>query len=128
MRYAILLLTIFSLSCTGVRAPKTGRADPYGTVQYHFATEELRRDTAISSPILGRDEAGLLIVTVPVRSAIDKNLYVDYRTTFLDSTGQVVQQTGWLSTKLEANTPQRLTVNSTTMRATDFQMDFRYSR
>ena len=125
---AILALLLTLIGCNTVRPPKVGRDDPYEASQMHFASEELRRDTAVSKPIVSRDQAGLLFVSVPIRSAVDKTIYVDYRVTFFDQTGQEVGKTSWSHMTLESNVPQRITVNSTTTRATDFQMDFRYSR
>lgn len=129
----ITLLTTMCLTalagCSGVRAPIQGRADPFDAQQIHFATDELRRDTAVGTPLPVRDEAGnILEVTVPIRSAINKTIYVDYRVTFFDSTGQLLNQTGWMGKTLEANTPDRIRVNSLGPRAADFQVDFRYSR
>jgi hypothetical protein len=63
-----------------------------------------------------------------VRSAYDRVIYVDYRVTFFDSNGEVINKTTWFSKTLEANTPDQITVNSTSPRAVDFQVDFRYSR
>lgn len=125
---AITLLAALVGCNNSVRPPKVGRDDPYEAQQMHFASEELRKDTAVGKPIVSRDAAGLLFVSVPLRSAIDKTLYVDYRVTFFDQTGQEVGKTSWSRVTLEENVPQRVTVNSTTARATDFQMDFRYSR
>jgi len=128
-QFVTLALLVTLIGCNNsVRAPKVGRDDPYEAQQMHFASEELRHDTAVGKPIVSRDLAGLLFVSVPVRSAIDKTLYVDYRVTFYDQTGQEVGKTSWSHMTLESNVPQRVTVNSTTTRATDFQMDFRYSR
>lgn len=127
----VILVSLLALiiGCSNsVRPPKVGRNDPYESQQMHFASEELRRDTAVGKPIVSRDAAGLLVVSVPIRSAIDKTIYIDYRVTFYDQTGQEVGKTSWASATLEANVPQRVTVNSTTARAADFQMDFRYSR
>lgn len=128
MRYLPFIIIASLIAGCGVRAPKTGRADPYAPHQIHFASSGLENDTAVGAPVVSRDHGGLLFVSVPIRSAINKTLYVDYRTTFFDAAGQEVGQTGWLSTTLEANTPQRVTVNSTTARASDFQIDFRYAR
>lgn len=125
-----LVLTISLLAgCNTVRPPIQGRSDPYDAQQVHFATEELRRDTAVGMPLPARDPSGnILSITVPVRSAINKTLYVDYRVTFFDSTGQFLNQTGWQTKTLEANTPDRIQVNSLGPRAADFQIDFRYAR
>jgi uncharacterized protein YcfL len=128
-RSTILLLPLTLAACNSVKPPIQGRADPYDSQQIHFATEELRKDTAVGAPVLSRDDAGnILYVTIPVRSAINKNLYVDYRVTFFDQNGQQLNQTTWLSKTLEANTPDRIQVNSLGPRAADFQVDFRYSR
>ena len=126
---AIASTLLISLGCENhVRAPIEGRNDPYQSQQVHFASDELRRDTAVSPPVATRDEAGILHVMVPVRSAIDKTLYVDYRVTFFDRNRQIVGNTGWMTKTLESNTPDRLEVNSTSNRAEDFQVDFRYAR
>ena len=123
------LLGLMLLGCDYVRPPIQGRQDPYVPAQVHFDSERLRRDTAIGTPNVSRDEAGLLFVTVPIRSAINKTLYVDYRVTFLDRSGQVVgTRLGPFTKTLEPNTPDQIVVNSTSPRAADFQIDFRYAR
>jgi hypothetical protein len=79
--------------------------------------------------MVARDDSGdILHVTVPIRSAIDKRLYVDYRVSFFDRNGQLLNQTGWLTKTLEMNTPDQITVNSMSPRAADFQVDFRWAR
>jgi len=124
----IVVAALLAGCSNSVRPPKEGRDDPYASQQIHFASEELRRDTAVGTPVVSRDAAGLLFVAIPVRSAIDKTVYVDYRVTFFDQSGQEVHKTSWARATLEANVPQRISLNSTTTRATDFQVDFRYSR
>lgn len=114
--------------CDYVRPPIEGREDPYLPAQIHFNSNTLRRDTAVGTPIVRRDASGLLHVTVPVRSAINKTLYVDYRVTFLDRNRQVVERLGPFTRTFEPNTPDQIQVNSTTPRAEDFQIDFRYAR
>ena len=124
-----ILLTLALLGCEYVRPPIQGRQDPYVPAQMHFNSDTLRRNTAIGTPELSRDQAGLLYVTVPIRSAINKTLYVDYRVTFFDKTGQPVgEPLGWSTKTLESNTPDQIQVNSTSDRAADFQIDFRYAR
>jgi hypothetical protein len=123
----VLLSTV--IGCTYVRPPVEGREDPYDRQQIHLASEQLRRDTAVGEPSVSRDEYGnLLYVTVPIRSTLNRNLHVDYRVTFFDRTGQVVHRTGWLTKTLQSRTPDQIRVNSTTDRAADFQVDFRYAR
>ena len=125
----ITLLGLLLLGCDYVRPPIQGRQDPYVPAQMHFDSDTLRRNTAIGTPVVTRDPAGLLFVTVPIRSAINKTLYVDYRVTFLDQSGQIVgQRLGPFTKTLEPNTPDQIVVNSTSERAADFQIDFRYAR
>jgi len=134
MKQALVILTVALtvaafLGCRPeVRAPVVGRNDPHDRQQIHFNDDEIRRDTAVGAPIVKRDLNGLLYITVPVRSAINKTLYVDYRVTFFDKTSQVLSQTGWFTKTLEANTPDQITVNSYDKQAEQFQVDFRYAR
>lgn len=128
MKRLMLVPILFLLAGCGVKPPIEGRNDPYMPAQIHFDSDELRRDTAVGQPIITRNEAGMLVVTVPIRSAIDQNLHVDYRVTFFDSNGVPIEKFGPFTKNLDANTPDRVTVNSTSTRAADFQMDFRYAR
>jgi hypothetical protein len=131
MRSILLASITFTLlaGCSNrVRAPIEGRQDPYVPAQVHFDSQRLRKDTAVGAPNVARDEAGILHVTVPIRSAINKTLYVDYRVTFLDRNGQVVSRVGPITKTLDPNTPDSIHVNSTDARAEDFQIDFRYAR
>ena len=119
-----------SLACsTGVNPPIEPRADPYDRQQVHVSSEDLRRSTAIGIPLASRDEAGnILYITLPIRSATNQSLYVDYRVTFFDPSGQVLNQTTWFTKTLEANTPDQIRVNSLGGRAADFQIDLRYAK
>ena len=110
-----------------VNPPIEGRAEVYTPAQVHLTSMELRRHTTVDKPRLSRDDAGLLYVTVPVRSTANMKLYVDYRYTFFDNTGQPINQSGWIHKTLPANTPDTITFNSTSPRAVDFQMDLRDS-
>jgi hypothetical protein len=126
---ATLVTLAFLTGCRYVRPPVEGREDPYIPAQVHFDSEKLSRDTAIGRPNVTRDESGLLYVTLPIRSAINKTLYVDYRVTFLDRNGQPVGgRLGPFTKTLDPNTPDLIQVNSTSPRAEDFQIDLRYAR
>jgi hypothetical protein len=120
------LLSTFGCYDT-VNPPIEGRAEVYDSAQIHLTSMELRRHTAVDKPRLSRDDAGLLYVTVPVRSTANMKLYVDYRYTFFDNAGQPIITSGWIHKTLPANTPDTITFNSTTPRAVDFQMDLRDS-
>jgi hypothetical protein len=124
---AVTLVLSFGCADT-VKEPILARQDPYQREQIHIASMDLRRHTAVEAPIMTRDDAGILFVTVPIRAATNLELYVDYRVTFFDRNGQTLHQTSWLHKTLAPNVPDQIMFNSTTNRATDFQMDLRYSK
>lgn len=126
-RLIVAPLLLLAMGC-GVKPPIEGRADPYAPAQIHFDSDQLRRDTAVGPPVVVRNESGLLVVNVPIRSAIDKTLYIDYRVTFFDANGIDIGRFGPFTKTLEPNTPDQIQVTSTSQRAADFQIDFRYAR
>jgi hypothetical protein len=117
------------LAGCSVNPPIQPRMDPYLPSQIQMDSEELRGDTAVGTPNAHRDDSGILFVTVPIRSTIDKTLYVDAYVTWLDRNGQPIGgRLGPKTLVLDPNTPSSVTFNSTTPRAADFQIDFRYAR
>lgn len=128
-RLFALLVPIALVGCNTVPPPIEGRMDPFVPPQVTFAQKDLAKETAVGAPNLQRDDAGnLLHVTLPIRSATSKTLYVDYRVTFLDRNGGVLSETGWAPKTLEANTPTTISVNSTSDRAADFILSLRWAR
>jgi hypothetical protein len=127
---ATSLMTFALVAASGCVKPTIeGRQDPYTPAQIMFATKDLKYKTAVSSPVVSRDEnGGILHVTVPIRAATDLQLYVDYRTTFFDRNGQQISQTGWTRKTLAPNVPDRIVVNSMGPSAADFQLDLRYAQ
>lgn len=113
---------------TYVEPPISARQDPYQRQQIHMASVDLRNRTAVDAPHVFRDDGGLLHVTVPIRSTGDKQLYIDYRVTFLDRDGLPISQTGWMRKTLPPNTPDQFSVNSTSPLAADFEIDIRYAQ
>jgi hypothetical protein len=128
MKYAIFTLTLLSLGCA-VREPIAGRADPYRAHQVNFADPDLANKTAVAPPMTERRN-GLLYVTVPVRSSVNRDLHVDYRVTFFNQDGMPIEGPGnWTSgPTLIANTPSYIQFNSLTANASDFQLDLRYAQ
>lgn len=127
---SLIVLTSLSLAaCTRTPPPpKQPRLDPYDRSQIHVDSDRLREDTAVGEPIVTRDDSGNLVhVTVPIRSTINKTLYVDYWVSFFDRNGQRLSKIQGAKT-LQANTPDSIEFNSMTPRATDFQLDLRYAR
>jgi hypothetical protein len=111
-----------------VSAPIEPRQDPYSAGQVHMASEDLRVHTATQAPRPSRDEAGLLHVTLPIRAATDLELYVDYRASFFDSNGQLINQTDWQTKVLHPNIYEEIQVTSISPRAADFRIDIRYAK
>jgi uncharacterized protein YcfL len=123
---SLLLLSVLALAGCGVNPPIQGREDPYAPAQVHFDSDPLRRATAIGQPVVTRDQFGLLHVMLPIRSAVDAQLQVQYRVTFFDQNRTQLDQQSWIDKTLTANTPDQISVNSVDKRAADFQIDFRY--
>lgn len=123
----LLVGLLLGVGC--VKAPIQGRADPFPSNQINFAEEDLRRNTAVGTPVVNRDSEGqILFVTIPIRAASNLQLYVDYRVTFLDAFGQVVWQSGWFTKTLTPNVFDQIQVNSPSPRAAEFRVDFRYAK
>ena len=125
-RLALISTIALIVGCHHVNAPIEARVDPYTAPQIAYATKDLRNKTAVGQLVVQRDDAGnLLHVTLPIRSAVNRRIVVDYRVAFLDRAGATIMQTGWMPKVLESNTPDSITVNSTSDRAADFVISLR---
>lgn len=123
-----LLAALALLAGCGVKPPIEGRVDPYPQGQIHFASKDLRDKTAVGLPVMERRD-GILYVTVPIRSASNYDLRVDYRVTFFNAQGQPIYTSGWeAASKLISNVPSEIQVHSLTGDAADFRLDLRYSQ
>jgi hypothetical protein len=109
-----------------MRPPIEPQGDPYGGKQIYVDTGGLRSDTGVGTPIRSRDQAGLLHIVVPIRSIIDKQLYVQYRVRFFGRDHQLLSEIGWTDKTLTANTPDQIEANSASPAAEDFEVHFRY--
>lgn len=129
-RVLVMLVVGTILGCQSVPAPVPGRADPYVPEQINIAEKALRQRTAFQQPRVVRDaETDILHVSVPARATTDQQLYVEYRTVFLDEHGMEINpDAAWVRKTLAPNVWTTLTANSTTPRAADFRMDIRYGR
>jgi hypothetical protein len=124
------ILTLFLLTTLGcgVRPPLEGRRDPYESPQITFASNDLKHQTAVGDPKVSHDSSGLLVVTIPIRSEIDKDLHIDYQVTFLDANGHKLQDTGWYTKHFTSKVPDEITVTSMSPQAADFRIRFRWAR
>jgi hypothetical protein len=127
MRLAIAgALLMLAAGC--VKSPITGRADPFVSPQVNIADADLANSTAFLPPRTERKD-GLLFVTVPVRSASDYDLHVDYKYTFLNESGMPIDETGWIGgTTITRNSYTYIKFNSTSANAADFHLQLRYAQ
>jgi hypothetical protein len=112
-----------------VSDPIQGRQDMYRAgdpTQVFLDSTDLRNDTAFDTPAVTRDANGLLHVSVPIRSVINKQLYVEYRVIFFDREHQEIDRSPWRDKTLAADLPDRVSITSTNPRAESFQLHFRY--
>ena len=69
--------------------------------------------------------AGLLKVILTVRNKRKSNLFAEFRTTFLDDAGHVLEQTNWEPIELNARTVSEYTCTSMSTKAADYQIIIR---
>ena len=132
-RHALFLAAPLALAIAGctniVRDPIPGRQDVYHATdpqQIFLDSTGLRNDTAVDTPTVFRDQSGLLHVSVPIRSVINKQLYVEYRAIFMDRNHQEIDRSPWHDKTLPANLPETVTIVGTNPQADFFQVHFRY--
>jgi hypothetical protein len=120
-----LALILGAPSCARVRAPVEPREDPHAWPQINLADRDLQRRMAVRKPQVSQDQAGLLYVTVPVRNTTSKQYAIDYRAIFYDRNHEPIQETTWFTEQMTPHTQQTITVNTTSNRVDDFQIDIR---
>jgi len=127
------LLVVAAAGCSHEVTPyREARAERYSPPQVQITgldAEDLRLSTAIDRPITSRDQANLLFVTVPLRNTSGTVLHVQYRYNCVDDQGRPLPENiAWNRKTLEPGATERITFNSTSAKAADFQMDLRYGR
>lgn len=127
-QFSLLALVLVLVGCNQVKAPIPGRADPYKPMQINYAQQDLADRTAVGEPIVSRDAAGILRVSLPIRAATDLQLYIDWRVRFFDQQGQQLYATNWQTKTLAPNVHDQIQANSLDARAASFQFDLRYAR
>ena len=136
MKRTLLIFVICLAAAAGckqsVHAPHYTRADPFDSGHVTLSGrrgDDLREDTAFEQERIGRDQYGLLTVTIPVRSAVDHTLHLEYQYSFFDANGRLVEgPMGWTQINLEAASPGTIQFTSTQPQATDFHVNVRYQR
>ena len=122
-------LALFPLAgCTPVRPPIEPREDPHPWPQIMLADRDLARRVVVRQPVVERDRAGLLFITVPVRSNTERQMTIEYRSTFYDHNHTPIFQSTWFPKTMTPFTQDTIQVSSTTNRAEDFQIDIREAK
>ncbi|MGN6505060.1 MAG: DUF1425 domain-containing protein [Tepidisphaeraceae bacterium] len=128
----VVSLAIAGCQSAGVDAPLRGRADVadgYGIFLSQTYDTQLRRNTAFGEEHVARDQYGLLSVSIPIRSAIDRTLYLEYQYSFFDEAGtQIEGPMGWLPVTLEAGSPGVIQFTSTSPKAAHYRVTVRFQR
>lgn len=127
---SLLIATAATIGCNNVvREPIQPRQDIYpadGPAQVFLDSTRLRSDTAVDTPVVVRDANGLLKVTLPIRSVINRQLYVEYRAVFFDRDHVEIDHSPWHDKTLAANIPDNITIGTTDPRAASFEIHIRY--
>ena len=129
-RTLLIALVLLPLAgCTRrVRPPVEPREDPHPWPQIMLADRDLARRLAVRKPVIERDQAGLVYVTVPIRSTTRHQMTIEYRSTFYDSNHTPIFQSTWFPKIMTPFTQDTISANSTTDRAVDFQIDIREAK
>jgi hypothetical protein len=125
LKLAVLALALSAAGCVKVRPPVEPREDPAGWPQIMLSSRELQDRIAVRKPMVSQDEAGLLYVTVPVRNTTARQITIEYQAVFFDRDHLPIQETTWFPKTMTAHTQQTFTLNSTSNRADDFQINIR---
>ena len=116
--------------CHQSDAPIYARGEQYDRPWLMLGSGDLRASTMVGQPQRYYDEANLLHVTVPVRNTIDKQLYVEYRFSFYDRNGAMLNEINGTKT-IPPHGAVDISGNSTSPRAEGdraFRLELRYPR
>jgi hypothetical protein len=123
---AAILLPFAMTACTNNEMSK---ADKFAPQQVDFATPDLAESISIGKIDRTFDSSEIMHLNIPVRVASGlMGLTVDYRITYFDENRSPVDvPTAWQSKSLTPGIWEYIQTNSTSPKAKDFQIDFRWS-
>ena len=128
----LLLPALALLPLAGCRSNTRGPIEPREDLspwpQIMLADRELAGHITVRQPVVERDEAGLLYVTLPVRSRTRHAMTIEYRSTFYDRNHTPIFQSTWFPKTMTPFTQDTISANSTSNRAEDFQIDIRQAQ
>ena len=80
-------------------------------------------------PIVTRNANNIMQVSVPVRARSNDELHVEYRVVWLDPNLQPIRPEGsWKALRLEPRQPYTVTETASSPAATNYNLQFRWSR
>jgi uncharacterized protein YcfL len=89
----------------------------------------LQEALGFQEPIVSRTADNFMHVSLPVRARSNEELLIEYRVIWLDASLQPLRpETAWVPLRLEPRQPYNITVQSTTPLATNYNLQFRWSR
>jgi hypothetical protein len=124
--WSVLALGLLVAAGCNDNPPMYGRAEKYDRTHLQFGDGDLEQFTRVDPVTATRDPAGLLHVTVSIRSTIDKDQYVDGFCTFLRN-GAPVDKEGPKTVTLKANLPDTIAFDSSTA-ADDYFVSLSYAK
>lgn len=136
MRYTTpyrLLAFMAIAACSGCRsdtAPIPASNDEaLSYPQITLSQRSLQGALGFQKPVVTQTGDNLMQVTVPVRARSNQELHVEYKVVWLDASGRPVPpDLSWRPLRLEPRQPHNIIVNATSPKATDYNMQFRWSR
>jgi hypothetical protein len=96
--------------------------------QIMLADRDLARRLFVRQPIVERDAAGQLYITVPVRTNTRHPMTIEHRSTFYDENHTPIFQSTWFPKTMTPFTQDTISAQSTNNRAVDFQIDIREAK
>jgi hypothetical protein len=123
---AITVAALLAASCSSDNAPISGRAEIYDRNHLQFGDSNLANNTRVEPVQAVRDAAGLLHITINIRSTSNSDQYVDGFVTFLRNS-QVVEKLGPKTFTLTGNLPAIVEFNST-QPADDYFVTLNYAK
>lgn len=131
MRLCLFLTGVVCLAlltgCETEAARLEAESNPYlsqGHIQFESHTTDALIDV-VGVDDTHRTTGGLMKVIVTLRNKTKKNLFAEFRTTFLDEDKHVLEQTNWEPIELNARTVTEYTCTSINPKAADYQIIIR---
>src|SRR3954465_1242924 len=77
-------MSLLALAGCGPRGPIEPIEDTHPWPQINLSDRDLARRMVVRKPVVERDKAGLLYITVPVRSTTGSEFTLEHRATYYD--------------------------------------------